>query len=228
MWRRPDLVGAPFALAGRRRCFCVIKPEAAVKPEILDRKTAYAGYLKVERLTIGLAGGETALREIESHGDSVAVLPYDVERRCALIVRQPRAPVLAVTGDDSVLEACAGMIESEAAETTVRREANEELGVTVTTLEFIARVWPSPGVSTERSSLFLAPYHLGDRVGAGGGLAAEHEHITVIETPLAALAADADQGRIVDAKLLSLVQTLRVRRPELFGDPGARASSPLS
>ena len=185
-------------------------------PKILARETTHAGYLTVERLTIRLASGGTALREIESHGHSVAVLPYDAARRCALVIRQFRAAVFAACGEDSVVEACAGMIESEDAETSVRRESEEELGLDLRQVEFVARIWPSPGISTERASLFLAPYRPEDRTGPGGGLASEHEDITVIETPLAALGADADGGRIVDAKLLVLVLSLRSRRPDLF------------
>ena len=44
----------------------------------------------------------------------------------------------------------------------------------------------------------------------------EHEGITVVERLLAELAADVDQGRIADGKLLTLVLALRLRRPDLF------------
>jgi hypothetical protein len=71
-------------------------------------------------------------------------------------------------------------------------------------------------VSTERQSLFLATYEAADRHSDGGGVAGEHEGITVIERPLAELAAAADQRRIADGKLLTLVLALRLRRPELF------------
>ena len=86
------------------------------------------------------------------------MLPYDVERRSALVVRLFRAPVLVAAGEEMSEEACAGMIENEDADTAARREAYEELGVDLPSLEFVARVWSSPGVSTERQSLFLAPY----------------------------------------------------------------------
>jgi hypothetical protein len=65
-------------------------------------------------------------------------------------------------------------------------------------------------------NLYLAPYAQADRVGPGGGLAAEYEDITVIEMPLAEMAAMVDGGHIVDMKTLILAQTLRLRRPELF------------
>ena len=108
------------------------------------------------------------------------------------------------------------MIEIEDAAAAARREAYEELGVKLAALEFVGRVWSSPGVSTERQSLFLAPYRISDRTGHGGGARGEHEGITVVERPLAGLAAAADRAEIADAKLLSLVQTLRLRHPELF------------
>ena len=187
-------------------------------PEILDREIVYAGYLRVERLTLRLPGGARVVREIEDHGSSIAVLPFDPKARVALIVSLLRAPPFDRIGESSTEEACAGMIEAGDAEDTVRREALEELGVRLGDLEFVARVWPSPGVSAERASLFLAPFSPTDRIGPGGGVASEQENITVIERPLAELAAAADAGRIADHKLLTLVQTLRLRRPDLFRD----------
>jgi nudix-type nucleoside diphosphatase (YffH/AdpP family) len=193
-----------------------------MKPRILERAVAYAGYLTVERLRLRLADGALVSRELERHGDAAVVLPYDRDRHCALVAHLFRAPVLAASGQTVSEEACAGMIEIEDAAAAARREAHEELGVELAALEFIGRVWSSPGVSTERQSLFLAPYRLTDRTGQGGGARGEHEGISVVERPLAALAADADRAEIADAKLLSLVQTLRLRRPELF------ASAPYS
>ena len=196
------------------------------RPEILDRETTRIGYVTVERLRVRLADGAEVIREVESHGDAVAVLPYDPTRRHALIVRLFRAPAFDRFGEEALEEACAGMIEPSDREIgegqpadeagTVRREAMEELGLRLADLEFVARVWSSPGVSAERVALYLAPYQPSDRVGPGGGLAEEHETITVIERPLVQLAADADAGGIADLKLFALVLALRARRPELF------------
>jgi nudix-type nucleoside diphosphatase (YffH/AdpP family) len=187
-----------------------------MKPVILAREIAYVGYLTVERLRLRLGDGATVSRELERHGDAAVVLPYDTHRRCALVTRLFRAPVLAASGEIVSEEACAGMIESEDAAAAARREAREELGVELSALEFIGRVWSSPGVSTERQSLYLAPYRLSDRTGKGGGLRDEHEGITVVERSLSELAAEAARAQIADAKLLILVQTLRLSRPELF------------
>jgi nudix-type nucleoside diphosphatase (YffH/AdpP family) len=187
-----------------------------MKPAILDRRVAYSGYLTVETLRIRLADGFLVSRDVERHGDAAAVLPYDRARRCALVGRLFRAPVFDTTGEDNVEEACAGMIDQETDEAAARREAGEELGVSLNALERVARIWSSPGVSTERQSLFLARYSATDRIAEGGGVPGEHEGISVIERPLHELARELDEGRIADGKLVTLVYALRHRRPELF------------
>lgn len=187
-----------------------------MKPKILARETVYSGYLSIERLRVRLADGAEVWLEIEEHGEAVVVLPYDPDRRCALVAHLFRVAVFDRTGEESLEEACAGMIGNEDAETAVRREAYEELGVNLKSLEFIGRFWSSPGVSTERHSMFLAPYGAADRIGEGGGVADEHEGITVVERTLAELAMDVEQGRIADGKLVTLILALRSRKPELF------------
>jgi len=187
-----------------------------MQPKIIARETVYAGYLSIDRLKLRLADGATVWREVERHGDAAVVLPYDVQRRCALLVRLFRAPVFDACGEISVEEACAGMIEDEDAEGAARREATEEMGVVLGAIELVGRVWSSPGVSTERQSLFLATYEAADRRSDGGGVVGEHEGIAVIERPLAQLAAAVDQRRIADGKLMTLVLALRLLRPELF------------
>jgi nudix-type nucleoside diphosphatase (YffH/AdpP family) len=187
-------------------------------PVVRRRDRLSSGYIRVDRLTIRLAGGAEVVREVETHGHAVAILPYDPVRRRALVVRLFRAPPFDVCGLTELEEACAGMIDDTDAdaETAVRREAEEELGLAVGDLEFVARIWPSPGISTETATLFLASYSPEDRTGTGGGLASENEDITVVERSLTDLAEDADAGRIADGKLLTLVLALRVRRPDLF------------
>ncbi|HLZ82720.1 MAG TPA: NUDIX hydrolase [Caulobacteraceae bacterium] len=197
-------------------------PTDRTRPEILGRDTTHIGYVTVERLRVRLADGAEVVREVESHGDAIAVLPYDPERRAGMIVSLFRAPAFDRFGEAALEEACAGMIETSDLDSggdeagVVRREALEELGLRLGELEFVARVWSSPGVSAERVALYLAPYERQDRIGPGGGLVEEHEAITVIERSLAQLAADADAGRIADLKLFALVLALRARRPDLF------------
>lgn len=71
-----------------------------------------------------------------------------------------------------------------------------------------------PGISTERMALFLGTYSQTDRIGPGGG--ASSEQIEVIELTLRELAEMADTGTLADLKTFALVQSLRLRKPDLF------------
>lgn len=186
-----------------------------MKVEIKGREQVYKGWTTIHRLTLS-DGAETFTREVEDHGIAAAVLPYDAERRTALMVRMPRAPVMLVGARDLV-EVPAGLIEAgEDAEGAIRREASEEAGVTLTALDHVATLWSCPGLSTERIALFLAPYRAADRTNAGGGLPGENENITVLEMPLAQLDAEIGGRQPADMKTFVLLQALRLRRPDLF------------
>ena len=185
--------------------------------DVASVRLAREGYIKIKLVTLREADGALHDREVEEHGNSTCVLAYDPGRKVALLVSQARAPVLLAGERENLLEAIAGMADGqEAPEETVRREAMEEAGLALQALEPISKVWCSPGVSAERSSLFLAPYAAADRTGQGGGLADEHEHIEVLEIPIAELWAKAQAGQIQDLKTLALVLALHARHPELF------------
>lgn len=188
-------------------------------PVAIERtELAYKGWFRVLLAHMKGPDGTTFTRLIEDHGPGCAVLPYDPERRVALVVRLPRAPVLhAGDGGEDLIEAPAGLIDAgEVPEAAARREAREETGVELAVLEPLGQIWTMPGVSTERMWLFLAPYAAAQRTGPGGGLAGEQENITVEERPLRDLARLADAGTLTDMKTLLLLTTLRLRRPDLF------------
>jgi nudix-type nucleoside diphosphatase (YffH/AdpP family) len=184
------------------------------KVELLHEKTLHEGWVRYIRATFRI-GGKTIEREIVAHGGAVAVLPYDPERRVALLVRQFRAPVFVATGKGELLECIAGILEEDE-EGAARREALEEAGLRLGQLEPVVCGWSSPGLATERIYLFLAIYGAADRDGDGGGKPEEGENITVQEYPLDELSNMADAGTLTDLKTFALVQSLRLRRPELF------------
>ncbi|MFW2829367.1 ADP-ribose pyrophosphatase [Sphingomonas sp. ID0503] len=183
---------------------------------ILGETLIYQNFVSLRLVTLAMADGRTAERHVEDHGDASTVLPFDPVRRVALFVSQPRAAVMRA-GEGDILEAPAGSLEADMApDANAAEEALEEAGVRLTALDLVARSWSMPGVSTERNWLYHAEYGLADRVGEGGGVADENEQITVHEIPLDRVACMADAGEIPDMKTLLLIQTLRLRRPELF------------
>jgi nudix-type nucleoside diphosphatase (YffH/AdpP family) len=185
--------------------------------EILGIATLYEGWARLLLATIRGPDGRSFERLIEDHGTAACVLPYDRERKTAILVRQFRAPVCLASAKTETLEVIAGRVEIEDARTAAVREAMEEAGVRLDALDLVSESWTMPGVSTERMSLYLARYTSSDRIGAGGGHDHEHEHIAVAELPLRDLARMADAGGIDDLKTFALVQSLRLREPSLFG-----------
>ncbi len=184
--------------------------------EFQDVKILHSGWAKFVIATVRLPNGEIVRREIEDHGSAVAVLPYDPQRKTAVLVRQFRAPVFFAVKEQETLEAIAGCIEGSDPGACARRETIEEAGLELDSLDYLFTGWTMPGVSTERTHFFLAPYHEGSRVTSGGGLDSEHEFITVVELGLKELGEMADDGRLEDVKALLLLQTLRLRRPDLL------------
>lgn len=184
---------------------------------VTAHEVVYRGWLKVVRLTLATSDGSEITREVMDRGHAAAVLPYDPARRVALLVRLPRPGAQWGGGPARLLEAPAGMIDAgETGSAAAVREAFEEGGVRLGALEPVANAFSSPGGCSERVHLFLAPYAAADRIAAGGGLAEEHEDITVVETPLADLWSLAETGELVDLKTLALVFALKLRQPGLF------------
>ena len=189
---------------------------------IVSKTLLHSGWSRLYRASIELDDGARVEREIEDHGAAVAVLPFDPDRRTALLVRQLRnGPLLAGAHEPRLLEAPAGLVDpGEDEETAVRRETLEEVGATLDSLTRVVDAFSMPGASTECLALFVGAYSQAGRVGAGGGLASEHEAIEVVELPLAELAGLADAGQLNDLKTLMLTLYLRVHRPELFASAG--------
>lgn len=187
-------------------------------PIIGGTRLVHDGWARFLVAEVTMPDGTRITREIEDHGRAVAVLPYDPERRVAMLVSQFRAPVFFAGGPAEFLETPAGILDEGDPEAGARREAFEETGLALGALESVVSAWTAPGISTERMDLFLASYAASDRTGTGGGLADEHEAITVHEMPLRELAALSDRGDLADMKTLVMVLALRLRHPNLFAE----------
>ncbi len=183
--------------------------------EIVDTHEVYGGWSKLLVATVRLPDGRTIKREIEDHGEAVCVLPYHPVRKTAVLVRQWRVPVLYAAKQQDVLEAVAGVIEDVDAATCAHREVMEEAHLKLDSLEPLFTAWTMPGLSTEHMHFFLAVYSGEPRPEIRGGVD-EDEFTVAVEIGLADLARMADENKLPDSKTLVLLQTLRLRRPELF------------
>src|SRR3954449_12171703 len=67
-------------------------------------------------------------REIYDNGNAATILPYDPQRKTVLLTRQLRLPVYLQDGLERTVEACAGKLDGEKAETRIIKEMEEELG----------------------------------------------------------------------------------------------------
>jgi nudix-type nucleoside diphosphatase (YffH/AdpP family) len=183
---------------------------------VVGVRKLYSGWLSLLLVDVRL-GGEATTRPAIEHPSGVALLAYDPRRRLALTVEQTRVPLL-MLGAARLAEPVAGVAEDETAEAAAARECREETGLTPRRLEPVGRVWMTPGSTTERVDLFLAAYDEQDlaRGDGGGGAEGELEDIEVRERPLNELWREAFGGQRADAKLVLLLQALRLRRPELF------------
>src|SRR3954453_13533763 len=66
-------------------------------------------------------------REVYDNGNSAVILPYDPERKTVLLTRQLRLPIYLQDGRDRSIEACAGKLDGEKAETRIIKEMEDEL-----------------------------------------------------------------------------------------------------
>ena len=184
--------------------------------EIVSIDTKYEGWARFLVVSVRFPSGLLLRREVEDHGAAVAVLAYDPERKTAILVQQFRAPVFFSTRQVETLEAIAGIQEEADPSATARREAREEAGLELHSLEHIATAWTMPGISTEQMTLYLASYRHVDRIGTGGGISTEQENLSAVEIELAKLDEIMTGSQITDMKTLVLVQALKLRHPDLF------------
>ena len=149
---------------------------------IISTRSLYKGWLHLLLVAMRAPNGEHFERHVVEMRRAVVVLPYDPDRRVALVVSMPRTPVM-LAGLPDFLEPIAGILEDEP-DDCARREALEEAGVRLGELTHLGQIWSIPTVVTEKIDYFLAEYRAEDRIAAGGGLDEEQEHISVHELPL--------------------------------------------
>jgi nudix-type nucleoside diphosphatase (YffH/AdpP family) len=187
----------------------------SAKTRIISEELLANDWTPLRKITFEQVRGDgstaTLTREVYDRGNAATVLPYDPERKCVLLVEQLRLPSLLQGFSETLVEACAGLLDGEDAEACAWREAEEELGYRLGKLELVFNAFMSPGSVSERVAGFLARYSPGDRISAGGGHAQEGEDIKVLEISYEDAFGRLERGEIFDGKTLILLQALRLR-----------------
>jgi nudix-type nucleoside diphosphatase (YffH/AdpP family) len=149
---------------------------------------------------------QTQHRETYDRGNGATLLPYNLEQRTVVLVRQFRYPAYVNGHDDLLIEAAAGLLDDASPEARIRAEAEEETGYRLHDVRYVFEAFMSPGAVTEKLHFFVAEYEPSMRVGSGGGIAAEGEEIEVLELSIDEALAMIGDGRIIDAKTIMLLQ----------------------
>lgn len=157
---------------------------------------------------------ETQQRETYDRGNGATILLYDPDRRTVLLTRQFRFPAY-VNGhlDGRLIETAAGLLDDQDPETAIRRETQEELGVTIGDLQHVHDVYMSPGSVTERLHFYAAPYTPAVRTTAGGGVTEEGEDIEILELPYDDTLRLIADGIIADGKTILLLYWAAISGP---------------
>src|SRR3954447_8104519 len=93
-------------------------------------------------------------REVYDNGNAATILPYDPQRKTVLLTRQLRLPIYLQDGLAHAVEACAGKLDGEDAETRILKEMEEELGYRVEAVERLFALYSSPGSFAEKVEFF--------------------------------------------------------------------------
>jgi nudix-type nucleoside diphosphatase (YffH/AdpP family) len=145
-------------------------------------------------------------REAYDRGNGAVILLYNRAQRTVVLTRQFRYPAWSNGLTDGMLiEACAGLLDTDDPETCIRREAEEETGYRLGEVTEIFSAFMSPGSVTERLHFFVAEYGADDRISEGGGVDDGNEDIEVLEVGFEKALSMIATGEIQDAKTIMLL-----------------------
>ncbi|WP_019933090.1 ADP-ribose diphosphatase [Oceanimonas smirnovii] len=152
--------------------------------QIIAEDTGYKGFFRLlkvrlrHRLFAGGWGPELT-RELFDRGHAAAVLPYDTVRDEVVLVEQFRVGAIHHDSSPWLLEVVAGIVEpGESEEEVVRREAEEEAGLTLGRLTRAMSYFSSPGGCSERITVFVGEVDA-TQAASHAGLTDEGEDIRV-------------------------------------------------
>jgi nudix-type nucleoside diphosphatase (YffH/AdpP family) len=169
--------------------------------EIISEKIIFDHGINVSEAIIS-DNGETYQRQRVNRPDASCVLLYNRDSGRMILLKQFRYAVRARQKEE-LLEIVAGKLDAgETPEEAAVRECLEETGYAIKkeALSHVASCFVSPGYSTERFHIYYAEAGDADKAGKGGGIAADHEGISLAEISRVEFRRMMREGKIGDAK----------------------------
>lgn len=189
--------------------------------EILYRECLFQGFFRVDRFHIRhelFDGGwsKPFSREVFSGAVKAAiVLLFDPHQDKVIFIQQFRPGPLVNGQDPWVTELVSGHIEpDETPEATARREALEEAGCEVKTLQKLFEYHPSPGCVAEYHTLFVGRTQAPPD-GSIHGVEKEGEHIRVLVLDAAQAINMLYMGQLRDASTIIAMQWFALHHTDL-------------
>ncbi|PIE00311.1 MAG: ADP-ribose diphosphatase [Thiothrix nivea] len=186
--------------------------------KIIDKQTPYRGFFELDVYQLRhelFAGGwsNEVCREQLSRGRAVAVLLHDPNTDQVLLVEQFRIGAIADPQGPWMLEIIAGIVENgEQDEAVARREAQEEAGCELISVEPIADYYPSAGGCSETIRIYYAPLDLSAVKPGIHGLADENEDISTLLVSHNTAMAWLKQGKIRSSMTIIALQWLALKK----------------
>jgi nudix-type nucleoside diphosphatase (YffH/AdpP family) len=184
------------------------------KVEIQSKGLIFDDFFKIEEAILRFLRfdgkmSEPVRRLVFERGDAVAAIILNRDTQRVILINQFRYPTYD-KGPGWMQEIVAGIVDpNETPEEAMRREIVEEIGYRVGELTPITTMYPSPGGSSERITIYYAEVNNSDRIAVGGGLASENEDIQITEVGIPELWRALDMGEIKDAKTIIGLMWLR-------------------
>ena len=153
-------------------------------------------------------------RESYDRGNGTSILLYNTSNQNVILTKQFRMPAYHNNKEEGMsIETCAGAIDgNESPETCIIREVEEEVGIKISTAKKVMETYMSPGAVTEKMYLFIAEYTEVMKISKGGGLESENEEIEVLEMPFEKAVEMMNNGEIIDAKTVLLLQYAQINQ----------------
>ena len=171
------------------------------------------GYFDYQRFHVTLPAG-TQTRDVVRAGKVVVLLPLDLDRGEIVLIRQFRPAAHLANGKGEMVEIVAGRVEpGEQPAESARRECEEEIGVTPSALVELFSYLPTPGLTDEEVTFFVAAVdasRVPERTHPTEG-----EYISVMRVPIDTALEALDEGNMHNGPLVIGLLWLALNRGRL-------------